>query len=280
LLVDADDWEGMGGWNNLGGYSRSYQRLFAWQERELLRRADGVTAASHVLVRLATTLRRSDERLWRVPNGCGVSTVAPGCPGQQPTVLIFSRLHDLDPMVVVDTLATILRRRPHVRVCVAGGQLHGEEVRWKAALQVAGIAGAVHLLGWIDPTLLPGLLQMTSVALVPTANTLVNRSRCSAKLGVLLSSGVPVVATAVGENSTYIRQDVDGVLVDPGNVMALALATLHLLDSAPLRARLGNSAARRMREEFSWPLIADTVERAYQTCYSTGEHLKKGRSRR
>nr|HID12861.1 hypothetical protein [Anaerolineae bacterium] len=33
LVVDTDDWEGPGGWNEIGPYTPAQRRFFAWQER-------------------------------------------------------------------------------------------------------------------------------------------------------------------------------------------------------------------------------------------------------
>src|SRR5262249_45421429 len=49
LVVDTDDWEGWGGWNDLLPYPTPAKWLFAWQERDLPLRADAVTVASRTL---------------------------------------------------------------------------------------------------------------------------------------------------------------------------------------------------------------------------------------
>ena len=51
-VVDADDWEGPGGWNDdpRAGYSGAAQRVFAWQERFGLSHADAWTVMSGVCV--------------------------------------------------------------------------------------------------------------------------------------------------------------------------------------------------------------------------------------
>ena len=46
LIVDTDDWEGAGGWNDLNQYSWAQKKMFAWQEQWGLTHNDGVTVAS------------------------------------------------------------------------------------------------------------------------------------------------------------------------------------------------------------------------------------------
>ena len=69
LVVDSDDWEGPGGWNERGGYSWAQRPFFAWQERWGLLHADAVTVASHTLQTLAWSLGVPPERLHYLPNG-------------------------------------------------------------------------------------------------------------------------------------------------------------------------------------------------------------------
>src|SRR5215217_743196 len=69
LVVDTDDWEGWGGWNDLLPYSRSAKALFAWQERDLPRRAAAVTVASRTLQAQVWGFGVPTERVFYVPNG-------------------------------------------------------------------------------------------------------------------------------------------------------------------------------------------------------------------
>lgn len=268
ILVDSDDWEGAGGWNDIADYAASWRRFFAWQEQDLLRAADGVTVASHALQELATILRGAPDRVWRVPNGVNVIPSLPALPKNHPLVLLFSRLHDADPSVVVPALAAIHAAHPDVSFCIAGAVLHDERTAWRRRIADAGLNGHTCWLDWIPPEELPALFARTTVALVPLADSLVNRCRCSAKLALLLAAGVPVVASAVGENVSYVRDGLDGLLVPAGDVTALATATLALLADAGLRARLAETARRRLGETFAWPLLARQVADAYTGCYA------------
>jgi len=75
LVVDTDDWEGPGGWNDLLPYPSAAKRLFAWQERDLLRRADAITVASRALETLVWSMGIAPERVFYLPNGVRPSTL-------------------------------------------------------------------------------------------------------------------------------------------------------------------------------------------------------------
>ena len=69
LVVDTDDWEGWGGWNDLLPYPLPAKMLFAWQERDLPRRAAAVTVASRTLQAQVWGFGVPRERVFYVPNG-------------------------------------------------------------------------------------------------------------------------------------------------------------------------------------------------------------------
>jgi glycosyltransferase involved in cell wall biosynthesis len=75
LVVDTDDWEGPGGWNDLLPYPSAAKRLFAWQERDLLRRAAAITVASRALETLVWSMGIAPERVFYLPNGVRPSTL-------------------------------------------------------------------------------------------------------------------------------------------------------------------------------------------------------------
>ena len=69
VVVDTDDWEGWGGWNDLLPYPRPAKTLFAWQERDLPRRAAAVTVASRTLESQVWGFGVPPERVFYLPNG-------------------------------------------------------------------------------------------------------------------------------------------------------------------------------------------------------------------
>ncbi|MBK8541842.1 MAG: glycosyltransferase [Ardenticatenia bacterium] len=103
------------------------------------------------------------------------------------------------------------------------------------------------------------------VAIYPFDDTLVNRSKSSVKLLELLAAGLPVVASAVGQNAEVIVDGQSGLLVAPGDAAAFAAAVSDLLDDADLRARLAAGAQARVREQFRWSLLAPKVLGLYRS---------------
>lgn len=66
-----------------------------------------------------------------------------------------------------------------------------------------------------------------------------------------MSWGLPVIATPVGGIPQVVTSEVNGLLVPPGDVAALASALGRLLESPALRERLGDAARKTIEAGFS-----------------------------
>jgi glycosyltransferase involved in cell wall biosynthesis len=294
LVIDTDDWEGPGGWNELGDYSWLERRFFAWQERWSLTHADAVTVASRTLESLVWAMGVPPDRVFYVPNGVGGrigegETAEKGRGGDgscDACILLYTRFFEFPVSRVIEVLGRVGEEVPGARLLVVGEGLFGEEealfrLARRAGLRVSGppsdvVEGGsrprspisasspdITYAGWVDIGELPSYFNRATVAIYPFDDTLVNRTKCAAKLTDLLAAGVPVVAEAVGQNREYIRHGESGLLVEPGNVTAFADAVVEVLRDSDLQARLRQGGARDVRERFAWGRLVEDVERAY-----------------
>ena len=293
LVVDTDDWEGPGGWNEIGGYNPAQRRFFAWQERWGLTHADAVTVASRTLESLVWALGVPPARVFYVPNGVEKNQESRSRkqdPGDDQScllspascILLYTRFFEFPASRVIDILRRVREAVPEAHLLVVGKGFSGEEDQLLRLATQSGLTvqrdvplplSPCHLVtsssadvlyaGWVPSDLLPGCFFQATLAIYPFDDTLVNRAKCAVKLLDLLAAGVPVVAEAVGQNREYIRHGETGWLVEPGDVAAFAEAVVRLLDDAPLRQRLGEAAARDLRERFAWEHLVETVEWAY-----------------
>jgi len=129
LVVDTDDWEGPGGWNEMGDYTRAQKRFFAWQERWGLAHADAVTVASRTLESLVWALGTPAQRVFYVPNGVGN---VPGVPYRAsssgpPVILLYTRFFEFPVSRVIQVLRRVRETVPEARLLVVGQGLSGQE---------------------------------------------------------------------------------------------------------------------------------------------------------
>ena len=78
--------------------------------------------------------------------------------------------------------------------------------------------------------------------------------------------GVPVVASRLGAFPEILEDGVTGLLVEPGNFVALADGVARLLHDAPLRQRLVQQARQRVETQFSVDRMVEATLAVYDEC--------------
>jgi len=271
IVVDSDDWEGNGGWNEIGEYSTLQRIVFAWQERWGLLHANAITVASRALETLVWSLGVAPATVHYLPNGSVTGKLAEGDGDWvrdqyglegHPVILLYTRFFEFSTERLAEIMRRVVAQAPQVRLLIVGRGLFGEEERFLDLAHAAGIDSAVLYAGWVEYKDRADYFAASDVAIYPYDDTLINRTKCSVKLVELLAAGLPVVADRVGQNSEYIKDGVSGILVED-SINAYANAVVRLLSDAELRSRLGAAAQRSVRCEYNWSKLAAVAERAY-----------------
>lgn len=273
LVLDSDDWEQA--WNEISGYSPAQKLVFSWQERWGLAHAEALTVASREIERLAGPYAGLAPLIY-LPNGqrpeTDFSQVEPVDEatvrqkwqlGDGPVILLYSRFLEFRLARIVTLVEQVAAELPAARWLMVGQGLRGEEIELQTLLQQAGLERYTRFTGWLPLADLPGCFQVADVAIYPYDDTLINRTKCSVKLIDLLAAGLPVVADAVGQNCDYIEADVSGRLVPAEDDVAFSRAIVALLRQPAQAQALGQAAARRIRQRYTWPQLALPVEAAY-----------------
>jgi glycosyltransferase involved in cell wall biosynthesis len=84
-----------------------------------------------------------------------------------------------------------------------------------------------------------------------------------------LAAGRPVVASRVAGIPDVVEDGVNGLLVPPGDPLALAAALQRLVREPQTRERLGRAARRTAVERLGWEATA----RAFEDCYARAAAL-------
>lgn len=276
LVVDTDDWEGKGGWNDAAPYSPPAKALFAWQEQWGLTHNDGVTVASRALEGMVRSMGVAPERILFTPNGPGAAgEIAPADPRtvadlrsrlgieNAPIALLYTRFFEFDVATMARRWAAMVEKVPTARLVIVGKGLAGEEVEFQRAVQALNVAETVRDVGWQPFEQLSGYFGLADVALYPMQDTLLNRTKCPVKLADYLQQGLAVVGEAVGMVREYLGEGA-GILIPPGDDGAFVGATSLLLQDKGRAAALGAAAQRRMKR-FRWSVRAQELEVFYRT---------------
>ncbi len=277
MVVDSDDREGGGGMNELHDYSLAEKWLFAFQEQQLTRWADGITVASRTLESLAWGMGATQERTLYLPNGPllrpqgnrekGRSRY--NIPAGTPLLLLYTRFFEFAQQRLHQILIQLCHHNPELRVLVVGKGPHSEEKLLKDAADKSGFADQLVLAGWLEPELLPDCMAASDVALYLLDDTLVNRAKCPAKLAELAGAGIPVVAERVGQVAEYLEHGESGLLCESGDTVGLVSGVLQLLKDRILAQRLGTNAAKRISCQFGWENSAKRLEQFYYGLFAS-----------
>ena len=290
IVVDTDDWEGDGGWNDYEAYPWWQRQVVNAQERWGITNADAVTVASQTLQTQAWGFGQPTSSVEYLPNGLDdrdypnwwpseayVHQDSPGSNAKsgseqvrarlgiqpRPIILLYTRFFEFAPTRALETLISIRKAIPDAMLLVVGAGKFNQERDLATEARTRGLSDAVHLAGWQRPDALPEILSLADVAIAPADDNLANRAKCSVKLLQLLRLGIPVIADATGEQSNYIVPNVSGILVTPGNTEAMASAAIACLTDAGLRQTIGDHARARAKDHFGWDTLAPAAERAY-----------------
>ena len=72
-----------------------------------------------------------------------------------------------------------------------------------------------------------------------------------------MASGIPVVATNVAGTGEAVLDGQTGILVEPGDVEALAEALETIIRDRPTRLKMGGAGRARVEASFSWDRVAE-----------------------
>ncbi|MBK7180580.1 MAG: glycosyltransferase family 4 protein [Chloroflexi bacterium] len=273
LVVDSDDWEGWGGWNDLAPYSAAQKHFFAWQERWGMTHCHVLTVASRALQTLAWGHGVPPDRVAYVPNGAGIRTQlaatherGSGSDGEAPpTVLLYSRLFEFETGRLVTALRGVKTAVPTLRILAVGAGLYdADAAQFRQQLAEADLLDAVEDAGWVEEEALPALLSRADVGLYLMEDTLLNRAKCPVKLADMLALGIPVVGEAVGQVSEYVLHGQTGLLRPSGDTAGLTADLIRLLTEPEERARMAGNGRRHYAENFAWSRLADRLECVYK----------------
>jgi glycosyltransferase involved in cell wall biosynthesis len=276
LVVDSDDWEGPGGWNDdpRAGYSALERHFFTWQERYGLTHADAWTVTSVCLRDRAVQFGADPDRVYVLPNGLAANGVPlsaetrltdaddrrrPSFVSDPPSAVLYTRFAGVRAQDVAAIWNRVRESIPTARLMVVGHGLAGEE---ETLRNVPG----VDVCGWIESDELPTRFASARLALVPWVDSPSNRARHSAKVLELMQAGLPIVGFAVGELASTVGDT--GALVEPGDDAAFARAIVALMGDPELTQRLGAAARDRVLGRFTWERLAAIAIEAYRSAWA------------
>ncbi len=233
--------------------SRAY-RIAAPALRPLYRRLAGRIAVSEEARRTVQAV--FGDGMQVIPNGVEwtrFSTLPP--PGGSLIVFIGRMERRKGAAVLVDAFTRLRERVADAELLLVG---EGPERRAVEAAVPDALRDAVMFAGRVDPIELAEVFRRSAVACAPSLG--------GESFGIVLleamSAGRPVVASSIPGYAALVRDEIDGILVPPGDAAALAAALEHVL-ADPARARAMGEAGRERARWYDWPTVVAEIEEVY-----------------
>jgi glycosyltransferase involved in cell wall biosynthesis len=214
--------------------------------------AAAVVAVSRDMERALLALGARRERLFYNPYGVDTTLFASGEPAAAPPafVAVGRFVEKKAPQLVVLAFAEVWRACPEARLLMVGdGPLLGATQQLARALD---LGNAVEFLG---PRAHADVATIMRRARAFVQHSVVATDGDSEGTPVAVleagAAGVPVVATRHGGIPDAVVSGETGLLVDEGDVRAMARCMLQLAKDPQLAGRLGDAARVRICAEFS-----------------------------
>lgn len=145
-------------------------------------------------------------------------------------------------LLLIEALPALLERFPTLRVLFFGKGPQEDNLR--RAIAARGLQDIVRLAGFRND--LPRILPSLDLLVHPAY-----REGLGVSLLQASAAGVPIVACRAGGIPEAVRDGVNGLLVAPGDVQALAAAVARVLGDADLAKRMAQAGRDLIAREFS-----------------------------
>ncbi|MCX6645488.1 MAG: glycosyltransferase [bacterium] len=166
------------------------------------------------------------------------------------------------PDVLIEATRVLRDRGYNIRTILAGDGEDLEELRTLA--RERGVHHLVDFLGYVPNDEVPSFLASLDVSCMPSR---------SESLGVAALESqameIPVVASRTGGIPEAVLDGLTGILVTPGDPVALADGIASLLDNPAKRQEMGKAGRRFVRERFDFQINAGKLAELFEGLLKT-----------
>lgn len=264
FLLDYDDFDiPLSNFFGRGSLNRLFFGSNRWDEitHRLARRARACVAASQAL---REYMLDHNSNVEYIPTGVDAETFFPleSKPKRDELVFLWNGLvwgepilRNLELMFKAFQFASVELKR--FKILLVGGGAEWEAMKARIAEAYADLP--VELREWVKPEEMPAIVRNADVGLLPMdgENDMWLRSKSPTKMFEYMASGLPVIASAVGEAPYVLDHLESGYLARTGHEFAEGI--LRLARGPGLRERMGLNARRRVESEYSLPVLGENL---------------------
>lgn len=166
--------------------------------------------------------------------------------GTDPLVVFLGALqpwHGVDELL--RSFDRVLTRHPRAKLLIVGTGRRFDEYEQSASR--LGVSDSVRFTGAVTHEQAQAFLSLADVAVAPYPELSFEFYFSPLKIFEYMAAGKPIVASRIGQIAETIDDEVDGLLVEPGNEQELATKIIRLIENPDLRTLLGKNAQKKAR---------------------------------
>lgn len=255
------------GWRLALIFTSAAQRRHSWISRFLIARMDGVIATSQAsasyLQRPAQVIHHGvDTELYRPPEDRAAAFAAAGLPGKY-AIGCFGRIREQKGTdVFVEAMCRLLPRYPDFAAVIIGAVTPDQQFfarGLRSQVEAAGLAQRVRFLGELPIEEVPPWYRRITIYAFTSRNEGFGLTLLEA-----MASGNALVAARSGAASQVVIDGRTGILVQPGDVDALAAALEPLMRDPGEATAMGCRARDRAVDDFGIDAEARAIAAFYE----------------
>lgn len=241
----------------------------------VLERLDGRIFVSGPLRDQVATYFPGETRV--IPNGIDFASYAapdvqpiPEFDDGRPNILFVGRMDERKGFRhLLRAYPHIKERFPETRLLVVGAYQPEEVASYKRYARCYGLED-IHFIGKVSQDDLPRFYRTATIFSAPSTG--------SESFGIILleamAAGVPIVASDIAGYRSVLTHHKEGLLVEPGNEMAIVEAITSLLEDPHMRTNMtanGQSTA----QQYDWRVVAPRILGYYDELLDARESVKR-----
>jgi len=241
-------------------------------EKKLMKRSDALIAVStYTRKELIDLYDVDEEKIHVIYNGVDVQKFKPNRDGvglrreleldeEQKIILCVGRLyHRKGLTTLLQSISKVVQKFDNVKFVISGKGFKKNKENLLRLTEKLKIENSVMFLGYFPDEKLPDLYAASDIFVLPALYENFPFAILEAQ-----STGLPVISTNVGGIPEFLKDNKNGLLVEPGDPEQLAQKILILLQNPELAEKLGRRGRRLVEEKFAWPLITRQVVDLYR----------------
>lgn len=242
-----------------------HKELAEVTSRRVMTAAGSILAVSEAVARHVRTQRFDQQEIHIIPNGVNLARFKVS--SAQSKSLKFGEftigfVGTLKPWHGVAELLRafppLLHKVPAARLLIIGDGPEREKLQLLAAELLGDSQDQIHFTGAINSEKIPALLQSMDVAVAPYLEQ-ENFYFSPLKIFEYMATGLPIVASDIGQISELIVDGKSGLLVTPGSLPELSKALITLAEHPDLGQQMGDRAKKVVEERFTWDSVVTRV---------------------